>query len=230
VRENQKGGKKMGRWEYVPNWFIVLVFVIAAGFTLLNYLLTKGKVEHQQRKSNGTETKAYYYENPLKIMTKPVDIIDIQMNEAGQLRREFSRLKEMLISLFLPNYYVVFKGEDEGNHTSILIEKRRGKKSLLESKWDIAITYPNNIESFVMKGKKVSVDGINASFSYQDDFIEVSENRKDRTFHFSKNNLELARVTPIGKMPPRKIFIDGGNGELPLLLVAGIYEALKLYR
>jgi hypothetical protein len=220
----------LNSWEYVPDWFLVLVFVIAAGFTVLNVLLTKGKVEPHQRKTNGAETKAFYYENPLKVMTKSIEIIDVQMNEAGQLRREFLRLGELLLSLILPNYFVVIKGESEGNHISIRIEKQRGKKSRFESSWDIEIASPNKTERVVMSGKNTFTEGVSASFSYGDDVIKVSENRKDKSFHFRKNNLVVATVTPIGKIPPRKIFIDRGKGELPLLLVAGIYEALKLYR
>ena len=220
----------MNSWEYVPDWFLLLVFVLVAGFTVVNVLLTKGKVEPSNRKMSGTETKGFYYENPLKIMTRSVEIIDVQMNEAGRLRREFSRINERLLSMILPNYFVVIKGESDAHHTSIHIEKQRGKKSRFESRWDIEIASPNKTSRVVMTGTNTFTEGITANFSYGDDVIQVSENKKDRSFQFRKNNIEVATVTPIGKMPPRKIFIDGGKGELSLLLVAGIYEALKLYK
>jgi hypothetical protein len=220
----------MNSWEYIPDWFLILVFVIASGFIVVNVLITKGKVDHHQRKKIGTKTKAFYYENPVKIMTRSVEIIDIQMNDIGWLCREFSWIGERFLSLFLPNYFVVIKGKSEGSHTSIRIEKQRGKKSLSVSSWDIEVASHDKTEQLVMSGKNTFPDGVIASFIYEDDEVQVSENRKDRTFHFKKNHLEIATVTPIGKVPPRKIFIDGGKGELPLLLVAGIYEALKLYR
>lgn len=217
-------------WEYIPDWFLIMVLIVVIIFAAISYWISSGRVELKPRVSNDTETKIFYYENPIKFMTKPVEILDVKTNYIGKIQREFNSLFEMFLSLLMPNYYVLIKGTDRLNSTNVRVQKIRGRKGLVKSSWKGELNSPNFIERFVINGESKNPNNVIASFTFQNELIRVSKQFGEKTYHFYKDDKEVAKISIIGKLPPRKIFIDGRQGELPLLLIASIFETLKLYR
>lgn len=175
-------------WEYIPNWFIIMVAVIVILFVTISYWLSSGSVEFKPTVSNNNiETKVFYYENPIKFMSKPVEIIDVRTNYIGQVKRQFNSVYEMLSSLFLPNYYVQFKGNDKLNSTIVRVQKIKGRQGMLKSIWEGELTSPNVNERFVIRGESKNPNNVIASFTFQNELIKVSKQFSENTYHFYKH-------------------------------------------
>jgi hypothetical protein len=212
---------------YIPGWFLIGVLIVFIIFAVVSYRLSSGRVELKPRFSDPVERKGFYYENPVKIMTRPVELIDIKTNYIGKLNREFDSVLQKMISLILPNYFVRIKGTDSHGKTVVIVEKARGREGLVGSSWEVQISSPELNERFVIHGESKNAV---ASFTFQGAHIKVTKENSENIYYFFNGDKEEAKVSLIGKLPPRKIFIDGSEGELPLLLTASILEALKLYR
>ncbi|TYS19851.1 hypothetical protein FZC78_02145 [Rossellomorea vietnamensis] len=216
--------------EHIPDWFLILVLIIVIVFAAISYLMSSGRVELKPGVSNDREKKAFYYENPLKFMTRPIEIVDVKMGHVGQIRREYNSVSKMFLSLLMPNYYVSIKGTDRLNDTVVRVEKIKGKKGIVKSSWEVELNSSNSNERFMIKGERKSPSNVIASFTFQNELIRVAKPSGEGAYYFYRNDKEAAKISLIGKLPPRKIFIDGRQGEIPLLLIAAIFEALKLYR
>jgi hypothetical protein len=217
--------------EYIPDWFLLGVLIVVIIFAAVSYWLSSGRVDLKPGFSDRTETKGIYFENPVKMMTRPVAIMDMKTNHIGQMNREYNSVYQMIISLILPNYFVRIKGTDSHNQTVVKVQKVRGRKGLVTSRWEVQVSSPGINESFLLNGEsKGSKHGGIASFIFQGELIEVTKKYGENSYYFYKGDKEAAIVSIIGKLPPRRIYIDGCQGEMPLLLTASIFEALKLYR
>ncbi|RIW28936.1 hypothetical protein D3H55_20440 [Bacillus salacetis] len=215
---------------YMPGWFLIGVLCAVIIFAVVIYRMSSGKVEMTPRISDRLERKGFYSENPVKIMTRPVEVIDIKTNYIGELKREFDSVFQKMVSLILPDYFVRIKGTDSQGRMVVLVEKDRGRKGLTGSSWNVRISSPGCNDQFVIDGESKSFKDSVASFTFQGAPIKVTKQYGENAYHFFKGDIEEAKVSVIGKLPPRRIFIDGSAGELPLLLTASIIEALKLYK
>lgn len=98
--------------EYVPDWFLWIACTVFILFIGIAQWLTRGKVDLTATVNGEIGSKASYTENPIKVMTKRVEIIDMKTNYVGYVKREFDNLFQMLISLVMPNYFVDLYSED----------------------------------------------------------------------------------------------------------------------
>ncbi|MGP4070336.1 tubby C-terminal domain-like protein [Halobacillus sp. B29] len=217
-------------WQHVPGWFVFFACVIFVLFIVFSHWLTKGKVE-----STGGDgvigTKAIYFKNPLKIMTKKAEMIDMKTNYVGWVKREFDNVFQMLVSLFIPNYYVDVFSEDANRNMCIRIHKLRERKDLVQSRWEVKLETNDSKERFMIIGDKKLMSNEILSFSYRDEKISVSKNVDDNMVYFHKNGKQVAYISTNGKLPPRRIIIDAQDtSDLPMLLLASIFEIIKFYK
>ncbi|MRG86752.1 hypothetical protein GH754_10565 [Salinibacillus xinjiangensis] len=215
---------------YVPEWFLWIACIIFILFIGITYWLTRGKVETTAKGNGEIGNKAFYTENPILAMTKRVEIFDMKTNYVGYVKRGFDNPFQMLTTMFLPNYFVDLYGEDANGNLKIKIHKLREKKDLLQNRWEVQIISKNCEENFMIKGDKKLLSSKVLSFPYKNEIINVSKNVSERTINFHKNGQQISYISSNGKLPPRDIFMDTQDGELPFLLLACIYEVIKFYR
>jgi hypothetical protein len=222
---------KLYGFEYLPDWFLVAVAIAVAVFMIASYLVSRGGVDYTDRESDNISTKVFYYENPLHVMTRPVEVLDVKLNCAGQVCKQFNNMIERFLSLFLRNYFVHIKGTDHLDN-SVEIKKEKGKNGLFKSRWKVNLLSSIEKEEFFITGKRKDPNGVIADFTYKGQLIKIKKQYGEpgRGYHFYMNEGEVAKVTFAGKVPPRKVFIDGGEGEIPTILLATIVEAIKIYR
>ncbi|MGP4069418.1 tubby C-terminal domain-like protein [Halobacillus sp. B29] len=217
-------------WQYVPGWFVLFAIVIFVLFIVFSHWLTKGKAE-----ATGGDgvigTKAIYFENPIKIMTRKAEVIDLKTNYVGFVKREFDNVFQMLASLFIPNYFVDVSSEDAYSDVHIRIHKLRERKDLVQSRWEVKLNTYDSEEKFLIKGDKKLISNEILSFSYKEDKFSVTKNADENVVYFYKGGKQIAYISTNGKLPPRRIIIDAQEGsDLPILLLASIFELIKFYK
>jgi hypothetical protein len=217
-------------WNNIPDWFFWFVCIIFILFIGISYWLTRGKVDLPVRRIGDLGTKASYTENPIKVMTQRADICDMKTNYVGYVKRNFDNTLQMLISLVMPNYFVDVSSKDANGDLSIRIHKLREKKDLLQSRWEVKIITKDDEERFMIKSEKKMISNVSLSFPYKNEIINVSKNIRNNTINFYKNGKCISLISYNGKLPPRNIFIDAQEGDLPIPLLASIFEIIKFYK
>ncbi len=223
----------MNHWTSVPIWFLVLVLIFFIIFTVVLYWVTRIDQEaipaQNRATTNMFEKKASYTENLLRVMTTPMEIRDMKTNDIGYVKRNFNTALQKMLSIFLPSYFVDVTCKNATEDFELHIHKVKGKKGLVKSRWQVDILEHQVKDTLMIDSHTKTKTNIQLAFEYKDETFHVSKTFRENTVYFRKNESNIAQISYNKKLPPRTIFIDNTNGELPVLLLAGIFEIVKYY-
>ncbi|WP_175989248.1 hypothetical protein [Bacillus sp. Marseille-Q1617] len=213
----------------VPPWFYIMVLIVFILFVGIGYWVTRSEKGLQTGGDGKLATKAIYYENRFRASSKPAEIIDVKTNYVGYVKRTFHSIIHQLLTFFLPRRNIQLSGENRDESFQIKLHNRNDHKKFLHSSWEMEITSNGKVEMVTIESKSEKRSNIILSFPYLREMVHVYINLKDSEIRFRKNDLDIAVITYQRKLPPRKVFIDSKEGELPLLLLACIFEVVKYY-
>ncbi|WP_430786741.1 tubby C-terminal domain-like protein [Virgibacillus flavescens] len=216
--------------ESVPEWFLWTACTVFLLFIIITHWLTRDKKDSTATGDGVIGSKGSYTENPIIVMTKRVEIIDLKANYVGYIKREFDNFFQMLLSFVLPNYFVDFYSENTNGDLKISIHKLREKKDLLQSRWAVKVfSKDDGEETFMINSDRKMMSNNILSFPYKNEIINVTKDGNS-SIYFHQSGTQISHISSYGKLPPRHVFIDNQDDALPILLLACIYEIIKCYK
>ncbi|OIU71996.1 tubby C-terminal domain-like protein [Rossellomorea aquimaris] len=213
----------------VPSWFYIMVIIVFILFVGVGYWVTRAEKNLQTGGDGKIADKAIFYENRFRISEKPAEIIDVKTNYAGSVQRIFITRLEQIFAFFSPRNHIKLIGKNHDESLVITVKNIKGKEKFLHSSWEVEVREGEIKDSFKINSYSEKRRYIDLSFPFKGGIIEVSSDLKYGVIKFHSGNRESALITFQRKLPPRKVFIDAKEGELPLPMLAVVFEIVKYY-
>jgi hypothetical protein len=213
----------------VPPWFYIMVIIVFILFVGIGYWVTRSEKGLQTGGDGKLASKAIYHENRFRASAKPAEIIDVKTNDVGYIKRNFTSIFQQLLTFFSPRRDILLTGKNHDGSMQVKLHNVRNHRKFLHSSWEAEVTTSGKAERFTIESKSEKKSNISLTFPYKNEVIQLSNNPKDGLIRFQMNDVEIAVITYQRKLPPRKIFIDSKEGDLPLLLLACMFEIVKYY-
>ncbi|XXM71106.1 tubby C-terminal domain-like protein [Lysinibacillus sphaericus] len=213
----------------VPSWFYLMVIIIFILFVGVGYWVTRAEKGLKTGGDGKIAEKAIFYENRFRNSQKPAEIIDVKTNYAGSVQRIFTTRLQQIHALFSPRNRIMLIGKNHDESLEISVNNIRGKGKFLHSSWEAEVGKGEVKERFKIYSYSERRRNINLSFPYKGEMLAVSSDLKDGVIRFHNGNREIALITFQRKLPPRKVFIDAKDGELPVPMLAVMFEIVKYY-
>ncbi|MCA1053746.1 hypothetical protein LCM10_02010 [Rossellomorea aquimaris] len=210
----------------VPSWFYLLVFMVFILFVVIGYFVTRTEKDLQLGGDGKLANKAIYYENRFRSSSKRAEIIDVKTNYAGFVKRDFHSRLNQLWTFFFRQRSIHFTGEGHDGKLKMTLHNESVKKGN-HIIWQAEVIQDHNIQRFEIEGQKEKGGVVRLSFSYGGEFLQVYHDKENGEIRFSKDQEGIAVITYQRRLSPKKVFIDSKEGELPLLLLTGIYEVIR---
>lgn len=213
----------------VPPWFYIMVLIVCILFVGIGYWVTRSEKGLQTGGDGKLASRAIYYENRFRSSAKPAEIIDVKTNYVGYVKRNFNSIFHQLRAFLSPRKNIRLTAENGDGKLKIQLQNVNDHTKFLFSSWEAEVTTSGIAERFTIESKSEKKSNINLSFTYKGEMIDVFNNVKESEIKVQKNGVDIATISYQRKLPPRKVFIDSKEGELPLLLLACMFEIVKYY-
>jgi hypothetical protein len=213
----------------VPEWFYIMVLIVFILFVGIGYWVTRSEKGLQTGGDGKLAEKAIYYENRFRSSARPAEIIDVKTNYVGYVKRHFDGILQQLITFVSPRRHIKITGKNRNGSLQIYLHHIKDDNRFLHSSWGAEIISNGQSERFTIESQSEKKAKIRLSFPYKGEIITLSDYRTENEMRVKKNGNDIACITYQRKLPPRKIFIDSKEGELPLLLLACMFEVVKYY-